>query len=408
MSATPRRWRRPSAAAVRGTARLVAEATAGLVDLAEAVHAGIARVPGLTAAPTDGRTRGITGLVYRTVRGTTRLVGGGVEALLGLLARELPAAADDAEPKPGREALVSALNGVLGDHLEASGNPLATPMALLHDGRPLPLQPEALRQQVPQARPDLALLAHGLCMNERAWPPETLTMLADAGFTPLSLRYNSGRAIARNGAELAALLELLLAAWPLPVQRLVLVGHSMGGLVARSALHQATAQGLRWPARVSDLAFLGTPHHGAPLERLGHAATTLLAATPYAAPFARLARLRSAGITELRHGHLLDDPALTVPLPAGVRCHAVVGLLGAAGGAPGRHALGDGLVPLASALGRHADPARALHFEPAHTHVADGVGHLALLTDAGVRDRLRAWLAPQQAAAGDQPATALR
>jgi hypothetical protein len=112
---------------VRGTARLVAEATAGLVDLAEAVHAGIARVPGLTAAPTDGRTRGITGLVYRTVRGTTRLVGGGVEALLGLLARELPATADDAEPKPGREALVSALNGVLGDHLEASGNPLATP-----------------------------------------------------------------------------------------------------------------------------------------------------------------------------------------------------------------------------------------------------------------------------------------
>jgi pimeloyl-ACP methyl ester carboxylesterase len=224
-------------------------------------------------------------------------------------------------------------------------------------------------------------------MNERAWPPETLTMLADAGFTPLALRYNSGRAIARNGAELAALLELLLAAWPLPVQRLVLVGHSMGGLVARSALHQATAQGLGWPARVSDLAFLGTPHHGAPLERLGHAATTLLAATPYAAPFARLARLRSAGITELRHGHLLEDPALTVPLPAGVRCHAVVGLLGAAGGAPGRHALGDGLVPLASALGRHADPARALHFEPAHTHVADGVGHLALLTDAGVRDR---------------------
>lgn len=407
MSDAPRRRRVPSAATVRGAARLASEATAGLVDLVEAVHAGIARVPGIGPAPADGRTRGLTGLVYRTVRGVTRLVGGGVDALLALLARELPPAAGDAAPQPGHDALRAALNGVLGDHLEASGNPLATAMGLHHGGRPLVLEPAALRRQLPQAGGEVVLLVHGLCMNERAWPPELTTMLADAGFTPLALRHNSGRAIARNGAELAALLEALRRAWPQPLRRLVLVGHSMGGLVLRSALHQAAAQGLGWPARVSNLVCLGTPHQGAPLERLGHAVTTLLAATPYAAPFARLARLRSAGITDLRHGRLLDDAATPVPLPAGVRCHAVAGLLGEAGVRPGRHALGDGLVPLASALGRHADPARALPFDPACTHVAEGVGHLALLTDAGVRERLRGWLAPP-AAGGDQSATASR
>ncbi len=399
MSDAPRRPRGPSAAGVRGAARLAAEATAGLVDLVEAVHAGIARVPVLTAAPADGRTRGLTGFVYRTVRSATRQVGGGVDALLGLLADALPAVADDTPPHPPREALVAALNGVLGDHLEASGNPLATPMALHHAGRPLRLEPEALRAQLPQARPDLVVLVHGLCMNERAWPPEMTAMLADAGFTPLALRYNSGRAIARNGAELAAQLEALVVAWPVPVRRLVLVGHSMGGLVARSALHQAIVRGLGWPACVSDLVFLGTPHQGAPLERLGHGVTTLLAATPYAAPFARLARLRSAGITDLRHGRLLDDATTPVPLPAGVRGHAIAGRLGEAGGPPGRHVLGDGLVPVASALGQHADPARALHFEAGHAAVADGVGHLALLTDPRVRERLRAWLAPPSAAA---------
>ena len=395
---------------LRGAARLATEATAGLVDLVEAVHAGIARVPGLAAAPADGRTRGITGLVYRTVRGVTRLVGGGVDTLLALLARELPPDAPDAPvPAPTRAALQAALNGMLGDHLEASANPLATPMALCHGGRPLPLEPAALRERLPAARPAVALLLHGLCMDERAWPPAVTAWLDEAGFTPLALRYNSGRAIALNGAELAALLQALLAAWPQPPARLVLLGHSMGGLVARSALHQAQRQGLGWPALVSDLFFLGTPHHGAPLEKLGHVADRVLAATPYAAPFARLGRLRSAGITDLRHGRLLDDTDEPVPLPPQVRCHAIAGQLGGPpepGLAVHRRLLGDGLVTVASALGRHRDPARALHLDPARTWVGAGIGHLALLSDPAVLAQLRAWLPPTAAPA--QSATASR
>jgi hypothetical protein len=413
-AATPRR-RLPAAADVRGAAQLAVDATAGLVDLVEAVHAGIARAPGLPA-PADGRTRGITGLVYRTVRGATRLAGGGVDALLGLLATDLVPADAPQTPatqpaSPAREALVAALNGVLGDHLEASGNPLAIALQLRFAGQPLLLQAEALRLFLPQAGPAVAVLVHGLCMNDLSWargaspgpdtdgganaaPAGLAAKLAAAGYTTLALHYNSGRSIARNGADFAQQLEALVAAWPVPLRRLVLVGHSMGGLVARSAQHQAQQQGQRWPSLLSDLACMGTPHQGAPLEQLGHAVTAVLGATPYAKPFARLARLRSAGITDLRHGRLLDDRSALAPLPAGVRCLALAGTLGEADGAMRHRVLGDGLVPLPSALGQHADPARALHFEPGHTWVGAGIGHLALITHPAVHAQLLAWLAP--------------
>jgi hypothetical protein len=413
-AATPRR-RLPAAADVRGAAQLAVDATAGLVDLVEAVHAGIARAPGLPA-PADGRTRGITGLVYRTVRGVTRLAGGGVDALLGLLATDLVPADAPQTPatqpaSPAREALVAALNGVLGDHLEASGNPLAIALQLRFAGQPLLLQAEALRLFLPQAGPAVAVLVHGLCMNDLSWArgaspgPNSdggaeaassglTAKLAAAGYTTLALHYNSGRSIARNGADFAQQLEALVAAWPVPLRRLVLVGHSMGGLVARSAQHQAQQQGQRWPSLLSDLACMGTPHQGAPLEQLGHAVTAVLGATPYAKPFARLARLRSAGITDLRHGRLLDDRSALAPLPAGVRCLALAGTLGEADGAMRHRVLGDGLVPLPSALGQHADPARALHFEPGHTWVGAGIGHLALITHPAVHAQLLAWLAP--------------
>ena len=78
----------------------------------------------------------------------------------------------------------------------------------------------------------------------------------------------------------------------------------MGGLVARSASHQAAA-GAAWPRQLRDLVFLGTPHLGAPLERRGRG-VDLLSAPPHARALALLGRTRSAGITDLRHGALLD------------------------------------------------------------------------------------------------------
>ncbi len=389
---------------LRGATRLATDATAGLANLVEAMHERIARLPGSGAA-LDGRTGGISGLVYKTIRGVTRVAGGSIEALLGLIAPALGHHADTAE----RDALVSALNGVLGDYLVASGNPLALPMELRRGGAPLVLESEALAQALPDAGPRLLVLVHGLCMNDRQWlrngHDHGAALARDRGWTPVYLRYNSGLHISINGHALAAQLERLLAAWPTALQRLAIVGHSMGGLVARSAIHAAERSGLAWPERLGDLVFLGTPHHGAPLERAGHWVDLVLGATPYAAPFARLGRVRSAGITDLRHGHVLDedwvgrdrfarsgDRRQPLPLPAGVRCYALAASLGAQGGTIKEKLLGDGLVPLDSALGRHADPARALAFAPDRQWIAYGMNHLDLLDRAEVYERLKDWL----------------
>jgi hypothetical protein len=161
--------------------------------------------------------------------------------------------------------------------------------------------------------------------------------------------------------------------------------------VARSALLQAAAGGLAWPAQVDDLVFLGTPHHGAPLERAGHGVDLLLGAAPYAAPLARLGRVRSAGITDLRHG--LSGPHHTpLPLPAGPRCWAVAATLGEGSGALKGRLFGDGLVPVDSALGRHRDAAHTLALAPDRQAVLHQTGHLDLLDSPAVASLLRQWL----------------
>ena len=400
---------------LRGAARLATDATRGLADLVEAMHERIGRLPGLPPGVEPGRTRGITGLVYRSVRGVTRLVGGSVDGMLALLEPMLgpalagPAATASAE----REAVLATLNGVLGDRLAASANPLATTMGLYRGGQALNPDTPLGVEQLPANSP-LLLQIHGLCMNDLQWQhhghDHGLALAGDAGYTPLRLRYNSGLHIAANGAELARQLECLLGRRTQALGRVVLLCHSMGGLVARSALAQGQALGQRWPGLVDDLVFLGTPHQGAPLERAGQWLHLLLAATPYAAPFGRLAGLRSAGITDLRHGAVLaadEAPQAStasdrfarsntlprhLPLPQQPRCYAVAGQVGEPDQALKNQLLGDGLVPLASALGQHKDPARCLHFEPGRTWVVHGLGHMGLLGDARVYAQLKAWL----------------
>ena len=122
---------------VRGYSRLAIDATLGLTCLVETMHHNIARTPGPLGKYTQEPTRGITGLVYRTIQGTTRLVGSGIDVLLGQL---LPLLDQEPAMSSGkREAVLAALNGVLGDHLAASGNPLAISMQLRRNGQPLEL-----------------------------------------------------------------------------------------------------------------------------------------------------------------------------------------------------------------------------------------------------------------------------
>ncbi|TXH44056.1 MAG: alpha/beta hydrolase [Burkholderiaceae bacterium] len=400
------------AADLRGAVRLTADAVSGLTSLVEAMHARIASPPRLAGRDdeeaTAERTRGITGVVYATVRGVTRVVGGTAEGLLAWLAPVLAASDPIQPPRPEREAIVAALNGVLGDHLAATDNPLAIAMTFRRAGRPLPLERFALRSRLAGATPKVAVFLHGLCMNDLQWQradhDHGEALARELGYTPVYLHYNSGLSVSTNGRILAALMEKLYDGWPVPIERLVMIGHSMGGLVARSALHHGALvqrNALRWPARLNDLVCLGTPHQGAPLERAGHGVDRLLEALPYAAPLARLGKVRSAGINDLRHGNIVNVPAsqvgtgdfTPVPLPDRTRCHAIAASLGPSDSHLKSRLLGDGLVPVASALGQHESSERRLEFEADRQAVVFQAGHLELLSSAEVFDRLRHWLA---------------
>ena len=399
---------------VREAARLATTATVGLTDLVEALHGVIAAGPRLLAEPPNGRTRGLTGLVYRNVRGVTRAVGTGVDALLEHLVPLLRSPDSSVE----RDAVLAALNGVLGDHLADIGSPLATRMELRLGEQPLLLTPDALRTALPGANGRLLLFVHGLCMDERSWGRNETGTSGTAGFsgfsgtlarnlaaTELYLHYNSGLHVSTNGRQLAGLLERIVERWPAAVEEISIVGHSLGGLVARSACHYGAASSHGWLRRLRSLVFLGTPHHGAPLERIGNLAQLALSTTPWSAPFARLGRIRSAAITDLRYGNLLDedwagrdrfahtpDDRALVPLPVGVRCYALAASAGARRGAFGETLLGDGLVPVKSALGHHVEPGRSLPFAESRTRVCLGMKHLDLLTRPEAGAQIADWL----------------
>lgn len=389
----------------RGASRLVVDLTLLVTELVETMHHNVARRPGVLGQATFERTKGVTGLVYRSVRSVTRLVGGGIDAALAPL---VPLLGTEAS-WPGREPVVAALNGVLGDHLDASGNPLAIPMQLRLGGEPLALTSAGIASVIAQPRARAVVMVHGLCMSDLHWNRQShdhgQALASDLGANVLYLRYNSGRHISTNGAAFAALLEQLVAQWPVPLNELVLVGHSMGGLLIRSACAAAKSRAHGWTTLLRALVFVGAPHHGAPMERRGQGVDLLLAASPYTAAFIGLSRLRSAGITDLRHGSVLDgdwqgrdrfgnraDLRQPQPLPAGVPCFAIAGSLSKAGPRSGRAARSDGLVPVASALGRHVNPRMSLTFAPTRRRVAYGTGHLDLLSSLDVYQQLQRWL----------------
>jgi len=391
---------------LRGVNQLTIAGIAGVVDLVEAMHHQIASVPRMIAKPKRDRTTGITHLVYRSVHGVIGLVG---QALDRLLARLTPLLGERST-WPGREALLAALNGVLGDYLAASDNPLAITMCMRRRGIALPLECRPLAAAIPQAGGKLLVLLHGLCMNDLQWMrnghDHGARLARELAYTPVYLHYNSGLHISTNGRALAEQLEALVRVWPVPLTELVLVGHSMGGLVARSACHYGTLARHDWRRRVDKLVFLGTPHHGAPLERGGNWVDILLGVSPYSAPLARLGKIRSAGITDLRFGNLIDedwnkrdrfarssDRPVAVPLPEGVACFAIAATTAKKAGDLSGRLLGDGIVPLASALGHHANPRLALVFDESRQWVAHGINHLDLLSRSEVYAQIKRWLA---------------
>jgi len=345
---------------IRGVSRLVVEATKGVTDLVEAVHGAIGGAPAqLFSAP-----------VYGSIRGVTALVGHALDLALEQLGRAL----GQGTPGSEREAVRAAVNGVLGDYLAETKNPLAIEMCL-HCTETAPPTPKIL------------VFVHGSSMNRQAWQAAR-----DLAYTPVHLDYNSGLHVSTNGRAFDDLLEELVAAWPVPVDGLVIVAHSMGGLVTRSACHYAEHRKHAWREKLRAIVFLGTPHHGAPLERHGNLLETVAGITRYTAPFARLGRIRSAGVTDLRFGNVIDehwqgrdrfqrapDARTPVPLPRAVDCYTV-------------GADEDALVPLASAMGEHRHPALRLDFPDSRRFVARGTGHVGMLRAPEVWDQIERWL----------------
>lgn len=399
-----------------GLARLATQATVGVTGISEAVHQNVWSTLGMPGARQAGQTRGVTGLVYQSVRGVTKVVAGSLDLVLGRLVPLLEAATPERPSSIEREAVLAALNGVLGDQLQATDNPLATPMTFRHQGQVV--TPQYLKTLARTAvNGKLLLLIHGLCMNDLQWTQSLdasgstrynhgQALASALGYTPIYLRYNSGLHTSQNGRELARMLEELLKNWPEPVQELSILAHSMGGLISRSAVHLATQQGAQWPARLKNIVFLGTPHHGAPMERAGNWIDVVLGSSRYSAPFAKIGQLRSAGITDLRYGHVLDEDWLghdrfrrspdrrrPVPLPDTVRCYTVAATTAAKRGTLAERLLGDGLVPLPSALGQHPQARHQLAFDQQAQMVVYRVNHWGLLKDPQVAQQVQRWLA---------------
>jgi pimeloyl-ACP methyl ester carboxylesterase len=391
---------------IQGGTRLVFDSVEGITNTVERMHETIARAPLPFAAAPAQPTRAhglIAAGVYSMIRGINGILREGVDKSFSLLPGELR----EAGGSVAETRVVAALNGVFGDHLEATGNTLATPMTLRTDEQALELDPGALRLTLPRASAHIVVLVHGLSLSELSWNRKGRPSIGDhlrddLGYSPLYLRYNTGRHISTNGRQFAHMLQELCAAWPVPVESLSLVGHSMGGLVIRSACWYAQSQQANWLPWLRRVVCLGTPHHGSPLEKAGHAFESAMQRIPYVEPML-FGRLRSAGIKDLRHGSLRDEDwqghhpdsaqgsREVVPLVPGVDYYFAAASLGRSGSDPLGHLLGDLLVRPDSAVGIHKDELRRLHIKPGNCRVFHEKNHFDLLDDADVHQQVIDW-----------------
>jgi pimeloyl-ACP methyl ester carboxylesterase len=385
---------------MRAAGELAGEALGGVAGIVRDVHRGVARrvfgALGEPAAPVRMAHDAIAALAHGSVRLGLRAVPGGGGRALALTSP--PDALPLAESPPGALAL-GAVNGMWGDRIARDHAPLAPGLDLRVDG---------------EIADKLAVFVHGLCETDAAWrlgggPTYGERLREDLGHTPVYARYNTGRHISTNGRVLAAALEALVTGHE--VQELVLVGHSMGGLVSRSACHYGEKEGHAWTEALRHVVCLGSPHMGAPLERAAARGAHWLSRLPETAPLARVLTARSAGVKDLRYGACLDedwegidpdewgpDRCGEVPfLPSATYYYVGATLARDKDSRLGR-LLGDVLVQFPSASGE--GPVRRLAFEIEHGMHLGGANHLQLLNHPRVYARLIRWLTGSPAAGG--------
>ena len=411
---------------ITAAGELAGEAAGHFAQQIRDMHHGIAgRVFGAlgdAAKPVQTIHDGIAESAYAAARGLTKgLVRGGA---LAFSATRRPDAPSLEHSVRGRLA-VGALNGAFGDSLQRRGNPLAVPMSLRRRGRNVELTERALAAAYPDATTRIAVFIHGLCETEEAWQfgaarhvPYAARLQTELGYTPLHVRYNTGRHISENGRDFAELLRQISAHWPVKIDEIVLVGHSMGGLVARSACHYEDAGA--WPAQVRHVFTLGAPHRGAPLEKAATLATGALSRLPETRGFAQALKARSSGIKDLGHGYLVDedwrdqDPdafvqqaGSQIPFLESANHYFVAATISREPHAPLGRIVGDLLV-LRSSAWAHAHPGEQMHFPVEHyCHVGE-LTHFDLLNHPAIYEQLRRWITrrPALPAGSDAPAIA--
>ncbi len=396
----------------RAAGRLGGLAFAGLVSRIEQVHqviggrafgaTGPAGVPARLVH--DSVARGAY-LAVRTAGNAAGVVGGQAVALLA-------PGGQPAGRGPAGNLALAALNAIAGDRLGPGLAPLAIRMAVRAGGRDVDPTAQEIKTAFPHATPKLAVFVHGLAETEGSWrrraddcAPYGDRLQAEFGYTPVYVRYNTGRHVSDSGHDLADLLGALAAAWPQQVQEILLAGHSMGGLVIRSACHYGRQASGGWVERVRHVFYLGSPHLGAPLARAAGIAGWALGQVPETRPFAALAGGPSS-VRDLRHGYVLDDDwagcgpgcclrdhRTDVPLLAGANHYAVSATVTADPASLLGAVVGDLLVQPASAHGRRG-PRRHIPFP---VHLGRGFGgmhHFDLLNHPDVWAAIRGLLRP--------------
>jgi pimeloyl-ACP methyl ester carboxylesterase len=395
---------------IRALGDLSGDAAASVASQVREVHQGVAKRVFSSLGPAGSAVRVVhdrmaDGAYTGAHTLTGALVRGGAHAYSRTRADDGPSME---ETLSGRLA-VGALNGAWGDLLEQRDSVLATRMTLRSRGRDLAMDRSSLARAFPVAGSRVVIFAHGLCETDDAWllgadrhVPYGDRLESELGYTPLHLRYNSGLHISENGRRFAALLGRLVPNWPVPVNEIALIGHSMGGLVARSACHYAPRGG--WIQRVRHVFTLGSPHRGATLEQAANVACSALSMLPETRPFARPLKIRSAGIKDLRYGYLIDEDWLDqdpdaflrntgreIPFLESANHYFVGATVSQDADAPLGRIIGDLLVRRSSAWS-HGKRGERMRFAVDQYRHIGGATHFDLLNHPAIYDQIKLWL----------------
>jgi pimeloyl-ACP methyl ester carboxylesterase len=390
---------------LQGLTHLITDATIGVTNLVEAMHKQVVHPPFLPSTNIQKLITSIASITFINIRWSTKLIGNSVSKILALLTPAI----GNIKPSDKKEVLLSVLNGVIGDYLEEKENPLKMNMQFRYQSKAIQIDSESLKVTLPKINGKILLMIHGSCMSDLQWTRKNHNhgeiLSEELDKTPIYLNYNSGKHISSNGKILDENLEKLIENWPVPVDEIMIIAHSMGGLLTRSALYYAEQNKNNWTKHLKKVVFLGTPHHGSHVERIGNYLDLILESVPYLKPFARLGKIRSAGVTDLRYGNLIDedwqnngrferkgDQRQHIKLPEQIEFFAIAAITGKETAHASTQILGDTLVDVKSALGKHKKKDKNLNFKEENTFIAFENNHLDLLSNPKILDKLKAWL----------------